>query len=188
MSEAPVDPTGPEPTPRPKPQRVLIPSPIGVLGVELTGSVLTRVVITPIGRQRKKFKPFADLKRNERTEQMDEVLGRFSEYFAGARRNLDLGYDLTATGLDAFGRRVLKQTAKIPFGRTRTYQQVAEAAGRPTAYRQVLAILIGNPLPLVVPCHRVVTNRSGIGSFIAGPKKKAWLLKMEQKTREREPI
>ena len=104
-----------------------------------------------------------------------------SEYLAGARRKLELEYDLRAMGLSGFQRRVLRQTAKIPYGRTRTYQQIADSAGRPDGYRQVLSTLLTNPLPLVVPCHRVVTHKSGIGSFIGGPKKKQWLLKMERR-------
>ena len=164
-----------------EPARILLPSPIGALGIELIGERVGRVVIVPKGRERRQFKPFANLKRSERTDFIDEVLGRFSEYLAGARRRLDLEYDLRATGLDAFHRRVLRQTARIPYGRTRTYQQIADSAGRPDGYRQVLSKLMANPLPLVVPCHRVVTHKSGIGSFIGGPKKKAWLLKMERR-------
>ena len=167
--------------PQVEPQRVLIPSAIGNLGIELTGHLVTRVVVVPKGRERKLFAPFIDLKRGDRSEFLDEVLGRFSEYLAGARRNIALDYELETTGLTGFDRRVLEQTAKIPYGTTRTYQQVASAAGRPTAYRQVLAILQSNPLPLVVPCHRVVTAKSGPGSYVAGISKKLWLLKMEQR-------
>ncbi len=164
-----------------QPVRILLPSPIGALGIELVGERIGSVLIVPKGRQRGRFKPFASLKRNERTDFIDEVLGRFSEYLAGARRKLELDYDLRSLGLDAFHRRVLRQTARIPYGRTRTYQQIADSAGRPDGYRQVLSKLMANPLPLVVPCHRVITHKSGIGSFIGGPKKKQWLLKMEQR-------
>ena len=173
----------PSPEEAPEPQRILIPSALGTLGVELTGEKLTRVVIIPRGRDRKQFLPFGDLKRNERSEHLDEVLGRFSEYLAGARKRLDLEFDLKNPGLelDAFQRRVLRQATKVPYGQTRTYQQIASSCGRPTAYRQVLAILVANPLPLAIPCHRVVTVKSGPGSYVAGAKKKAWLLKMEQR-------
>ncbi len=164
-----------------EPVRILLPSPLGALGIALVGERISGVVIVPKGRERRKFKPFANLKRSERSDFIDEVLGRFSEYLAGARRKLELGYDLRAIGLIGFHRRVLRQTARIPYGRTRTYQQIADAAGRPDAYRQVLSSLMINPLPLVVPCHRVVTHKSGIGSFIGGPKKKQWLLKMERR-------
>ncbi len=162
--------------------RIRIPSPLGNLGIELTGEVLTSIVIVPKGRERNSFRAFADLKRSERSDFLDEVLGRFSEYFAGARKNLALDYDLKATGVTGFARRVLRQTAKIPYGRTRTYREIAESAGMPDAYRQVLSTLTANPLPLIIPCHRVTTSKSGVGSYIAGEKKKIWLLRMEERT------
>jgi methylated-DNA-[protein]-cysteine S-methyltransferase len=171
-----------------EPTRIRIPSPIGTLGIELTDKVLTRVVIVPKGRERSLYRDFAALKPSERSDFLDEVLGRFSEYFAGARRSLDLEYDLRATELPALARRVLRQTAKIPYGRTRTYGQLAEAAGKGDAYRQVLSILLTNPLPIVIPCHRVVTTKSGPGSYIAGEKKKAWLLRLEERTRALEDL
>ena len=161
--------------------RLLLPSPLGALGIELNDQTLARVIIVPKGRERSKFKPFAGLRRSERSDFLDEALGRFSEFLAGARRSLDIEYDLKPSGVTGFDRRVLKETAKIRYGRTRTYQQIATAAGKPAAYRQVLSILQVNPLPLVVPCHRVVTVKSGPGSWIGGAKKKAWLLKMEQR-------
>jgi O-6-methylguanine DNA methyltransferase len=164
-----------------EPVRVMTPSPLGALGIELIGDIVTGVVIVPKGRQRKQFKPFAELKRSERSESLDEILGRFSEFLAGVRTRLEVEYDLVLTGLRGFEKRVLRETAKIPYGRTRTYQQIATAAGKPTAYRQVLAILQANPLPLVVPCHRVVTAKSGPGSYVAGATKKKWLLRLEQR-------
>jgi O-6-methylguanine DNA methyltransferase len=170
------------PEPLVEPTRIRIPSALGTLGVELTGDVVTHVVIVPRGKARSQFRDFSDLKRSERSDFLDEVLGRFSEFLAGARRSLGLEYDLSATGVTGFTRRVLKQTAKIPYGKTRSYQQIAEAAGRPTGYRQVQSTLMANPLPLIVPCHRVVPGKTGIGSFIGGAKKKKWLLRLEERT------
>lgn len=187
MSE-PISGGGSPEEPAAEPTRIRIPSPIGTLGIELTGEVLTRVVIVPKGRERNRFRDFADLKRSERSDFLDEVLGRFSEYFAGARRSLDLEYDLKANELPTLARRVLRQTAKIPYGRTRTYGSIAESAGKPDAYRQVLSILLANPLPIVIPCHRVVTTKSGPGSFIGGEKKKLWLLRLEERTRAVEEL
>jgi len=151
-------------------QSVLIPSPIGVLGLEFTNGLATRVEIVPMGARRKLYKPFAALKTAEQSEDL-----------AGARRKLGIGFDLEATGADPFTLRLLHETLKIPYGRTRTYQQLATAIGRPGAYRQVLAALTANPLPLIVPCHRVVPNRAGVGSYVAATAKKEWLLKMERR-------
>ncbi|MEZ5331753.1 MAG: methylated-DNA--[protein]-cysteine S-methyltransferase [Thermoanaerobaculia bacterium] len=165
----------------PEPVRISFPSPLGNLGVELDGETITRVVIVPKGRERSSFVPIADLKPAQRSDFLEEVVGRFSEYLAGARKRLDLDFDLRAAGDDLFARRVLKGVSKIPYGRTRTHQDIAHLVGRPDGYRQVLAVLMANPLPILVPCHRVVPSKAGAGSYIAGTKKKTWLLKLESR-------
>lgn len=165
----------------PEPLRVLIPSPLGSLGLELSDARMTRVVIVPKGKERKAFVPFTELSRDDF---LDEVAGRFSEYFAGARFRLDLDYALVSPELDAFARRVLRETAKIPYGRTRTHQQIAAAAGRRDGYRQVLATLMANPLPLVIPCHRVVPAGPDVGTWIGGSRKKSQILRLEARHAE----
>lgn len=157
--------------------RLLFPSPIGDVGIELRDQVATEVAIAPQGKLRKSFTPFDKL---ESSDFLDELFGHLSEYFAGARPSMELEFDLTPSGVTGFARRVLKETAKIPYGKTRTYRRIAEAAGRPDAYRMVLAALSANPIPLIIPCHRVVTNKSGIGSWIGGKTSKRWLLTMEK--------
>ena len=163
--------------PAEEPIRVLVPSRIGPLGVEFQRTAITRVVIAPSGATRKLYYPLSDY---EASEFLDEVFGRLSEYLAGARRAPDLEYEMTAAELDLFGRRVLKETTRIPYGKTRTFKEIAEAAGRPEAYRQVAAILERNPLPLLVPCHRVVPGKQGIGGWVGGASRKRWLLRLEQ--------
>ena len=165
----------------PEPIRILTPSPLGVLGLEMTNKLLTKLVIVPKGRLRKTFRPFGELKRKERSDFLDETLGQLLEYMAGARRSPGLEYDLMSLGFAGFERRVFKEAAKIPYGKTRSYQQLAEAAGRVKSYRQIASILATNPLPLAIPCHRVVTSRSGVGYYVAGATKKTWLLKLEQR-------
>ncbi len=167
---------------RPEPVRTLIPSALGALGIELTGDAVSQVVIVPRGRARKLYTPLSSLKPKDRSDLLDEVLGQFSEFLAGARRGIDIPYDLSGKDLSDFAKRVLNETAKTPHGKTRTYQQIASGVGDPEAYRKVLSVLVVNPLPLVIPCHRVVTTKAGEGSYVAGPKKKAWLLRMEKRT------
>jgi methylated-DNA-[protein]-cysteine S-methyltransferase len=174
----------PEPE-RPAPSEVirfLMPSPIGGIGMELHDQVVTRVLVAPKARERRGFVPFQEL---EDSEFLEELFGRVSEYFAGARRQLGVEWDLAPSGVSVFARRVLKETAKIPYGRTRTYRQIAAAAGRPEAYRLVLAALVENPVPIAIPCHRVVTNKSGIGSYIGGAQRKRWLIEMEREALRR---
>lgn len=165
----------------PSTTRILFPSPIGPLGIELRDETVIRVVIEPEGEEASYFTPFEEL---DGSEFLDELFGRLSEYFAGARRKLELELDVKATGLPRFEQKVLHEVARIPYGRTRTYQRIADAAGHPEGYRQVLAVLMANPMPIVIPCHRVVTNKSGVGSYIAGKEKKRWLLEMEKESKE----
>ncbi len=142
-------------------------------------SAITRIVIAPAGRVKRLYFPLADY---EESEYLDEVFGRLSEYLAGARRSLDLVYQLDGKELDSFSRRVLRETSRTPYARTRTYKELAEASGRPDAYRQVMVILERNPLPLLIPCHRIVPSRSGIGKWVGGSQRKRWLLKMEKES------
>jgi methylated-DNA-[protein]-cysteine S-methyltransferase len=162
------------------PVRVLMPSPIGLLGVELTGSAVTRLRIEPEEPERSTFLPFHEL---DGSDFLDEVFGRLSEYFAGARRKLDLEFDLAPCGLNGQARRVLREAAKIPYGRTRTYQAVADAIGALEGDRHVLSVLLENPLPILIPCHRVV-DRSEAGAYVGGAERKRWLLELERQDEE----
>jgi O-6-methylguanine DNA methyltransferase len=160
--------------------RFSMPSPIGNLAVSLLDGRVTGVLIKPRRRVLAGYTPFIELE--DESEFLEELFGRVSEYFAGVRRRLEIDWDLEPSGVSGFARRVLKETAKIPYGRTRTYRDIAAAAGQPDAYRLVLATLIENPIPLVIPCHRVTTNKSGIGSYIGGKDAKRWLLDMEKRS------
>jgi methylated-DNA-[protein]-cysteine S-methyltransferase len=164
-----------------QPVRVLLPSPIGPLGIELLGATVTRVLIDPGEAERSTFTPFLQL---EGPDWLDEIFGRLAEYFAGARRKLDLEFGLGACEGGVFARRVLKETARIGYGRTRTYRDVAEAAGRPDGSHEAMAVLLANPLPIVVPCHRVVADDGGPGEYVGGPKRKRWLLDLESQSAE----
>ena len=159
-----------------QPLRILMPSPIGPLGVEILGTALTRVTFDPAEPARSAFTPLHDL---DGSDFLDEVFGRLAEYFAGARRRLDLEIDLCASGTDPFARRVLKEAAKIPYGRTRTCRGLAEAVGRPDHGAEMMAILLANPLPVVIPCHRVIAEDGTPGEYVGGGRRKRWLLELE---------
>lgn len=163
---------------QPEIARVLLPSPIGTLGAEFRDRIATRIVIAPSRKERRQF---VSLKEAGRSDFLDEALGRMSEYFVGARKKIGLDFDLDVSDLDPFARRVLEETCEIPYGETRSYQKMASLVGRPDAYRLVRSVLMSNPLPILVPCHRVVPRRAGAGTYIAGTKRKDWLLKLEAK-------
>lgn len=160
-----------------EPVRVLVPSQIGTLGVEFYGLTIGRILIAPSGAIARRFHPLSAF---EDSEFLDEVFGRLSEYFSGARRALELEFDLTPSGVDSFSRRVLKEALRTPYGKTRTYKDIADASGRPEAYRQVLSILLDNPIPLLIPCHRIIPTKEGTGGWVGGASRKRWLLRMER--------
>ena len=99
------------------------------------------------------------------------------EYFAGTRRSFDLPLDFRLT--KGFRLGVLEHLAEIAYGRTESYAQVAAAAGSPNAVRAVGTACATNPLPVVVPCHRVVRSDGTFGGYVGGPGAKAALLTLE---------
>ena len=117
--------------------------------------------------------PKADIKSSDSVkERFNAVLG----YFDGQLLNLPL--DVQGTD---FQKRVWSALRTIPYGEVRTYQQVADMIDMPKAYRAVANACASNPVPLVVPCHRVVRKDDGIGGYALGIWRKEYLLKMEKK-------
>jgi len=99
------------------------------------------------------------------------------EFLEGKRQVFDLPLDVRGTDFQVA---VYREVARIPFGETRTYAQVAGAVGRPTATRAVGAANGANPLPLVVPCHRVIASSGHLQGYGGGLDLKAKLLAMER--------
>jgi methylated-DNA-[protein]-cysteine S-methyltransferase len=108
---------------------------------------------------------------------LDEPRRELEQYFAGAREHFELLLDWSLTR--GFGRRVLQATAQIPFGSVSTYKQVATEAGSPRAHRAAGNALGSNPLPIVVPCHRVLHSSGGLGGYTGGLERKRLLLEVE---------
>jgi methylated-DNA-[protein]-cysteine S-methyltransferase len=109
---------------------------------------------------------------------LDAVRRQLDDYFAGRREDFDLPLDWSLAR-QGFGRRVLDATAKIPFGGALTYTQVAERAGNPKAVRAAGSALGANPIPIVVPCHRVLRTGGALGGYGGGIERKRWLLEHE---------
>jgi methylated-DNA-[protein]-cysteine S-methyltransferase len=108
---------------------------------------------------------------------LDEPRRELEQYFAGARRSFDLPVDWRLTR--GFARRVLQATARIPFGATATYKEMAAQAGSPRASRAAGNALGSNPIPIVVPCHRILHSGGGLGGYTGGLEKKRVLLGVE---------
>jgi methylated-DNA-[protein]-cysteine S-methyltransferase len=113
----------------------------------------------------------------ERPERLDWARRELDEYFAGRRREFDLPVDWQLTA--GFRRRVLEATAKIPFGQTSTYTEMAAEAGSPRAHRAAGSALGSNPVPVVVPCHRVLRLGGALGGYGGGLEVKEMLLRLE---------
>ncbi|MDQ3102774.1 MAG: methylated-DNA--[protein]-cysteine S-methyltransferase [Actinomycetota bacterium] len=113
----------------------------------------------------------------EAPARLDPVRRELDEYFAGRRREFDLDLDWQLTS--GFTRKVLRETAVIPFGETRTYMQMAASAGSPKAHRAAGSALGANPIPIVVPCHRVLRSGGGLGGYGGGLDVKRELLELE---------
>ena len=99
------------------------------------------------------------------------------EYFQGRRQRFELALDRRL--LSAFAGRVLAATAEIPYGATASYRDVAGAAGSPRGSRAAGNALGSNPLPIVLPCHRVVHADGGLGGYTGGVERKRALLAIE---------
>lgn len=108
----------------------------------------------------------------------DGVRRQLDAYFEGRRRSFAVPIDWAFVP-QGFFRRVLEATARIPFGSVSTYGTVARQAGSPRAARAAGNALHENPVPIVVPCHRVVPASGGIGQYGGEEWRKAWLLRLE---------
>jgi len=114
----------------------------------------------------------------EAPARLDDVRRELDEYFEGRRRDFDLPIDLALVRGD-FARRLLEATARIPFGSTASYRDMAEAAGNVRAVRAAGNALGANPIPIVVPCHRVLRTGGALGGYTGGLDRKRRLLALE---------
>lgn len=109
---------------------------------------------------------------------LDPLRRELDEYFAGRRQRFELQLDWTLVG--PFGRRVLRAASEIPYGDVLSYAQVAAEAGSPRGSRAAGNALGSNPIPIVVPCHRVLRSGGGLGGYAGGVDRKRFLLDLER--------
>lgn len=144
-------------------------SPIGPLTLACGGGSLTHLL-------------FGGERPEGYAEGMNELLGKamreLEEYFAGKRRDFDLPLDPRGT---EFQLRVWSALRDIPYGQTRTYKDIAIAAGCPKGYRAVGMANHQNPISIIVPCHRVVGSGGGLTGYGGGLPAKEYLLGLERK-------
>ena len=125
-----------------------------------------------------------DLKTKEKADSVitEKVLlkaeKQLFEYFSGERKTFDLDFEFSGT---EFQKSVWNELLKIPFGKTKTYGEIAKAIGKPKAARAVGSACGKNPLAIIVPCHRVLGMNGKIAGFAWGTEIKEWLLGHEAK-------
>ena len=115
----------------------------------------------------------------EAPARLDAPRRQLDEYFEGRRRDFELPIDWVL--VRGFGREVLRATARTPYGQVATYRDVATEAGSPRAVRAAGNALGANPMPIVVPCHRVVRTGGGLGGYTGGLERKERLLALERR-------
>lgn len=111
------------------------------------------------------------------SKRVDPVRRELDQYFEGKRRRFDTKLDWSL--VRGFNLKVLRATARIPYGSVSTYKDMARSAGSPAAARAAGNALHNNPIPIVVPCHRVLHSGGGMGGYGGGLEMKERLLKLE---------
>jgi methylated-DNA-[protein]-cysteine S-methyltransferase len=108
---------------------------------------------------------------------LDGVRRQLDEYFAGSRHAFDLDLDRRLS--HGYRRQVLEALSAVPYGETVSYKDLAERTGNPRASRAVGTAMATNPIPIVVPCHRVLRTGGALGGYGGGVATKVWLLRLE---------
>ncbi len=154
-------------------------SPFGTLHAAITRRGLVRVafpeesVESVLERLARELSP----RIVEAPASLDPVKRELDEYFAGRRRTFDLALDWAL--ITPFGRRVLRMTAAIPYGGHLSYAEVAAEADSPRGARAAGNALGANPIPIVIPCHRVLRSGGALGGYGGGLDRKRYLLELE---------
>ena len=150
-------------------------TPIGVLQIEGDDEVITLVTL-PGKPDGSADGPAPESPKGPLPAAVAEAVKQLEEYFAGERTEFDLPLDLEGT---AFQKEVWSTLGEIPYGKTISYAELASMVGRPTAYRAVGQANGANPIPIILPCHRVLASGGRIGGYGGGLEMKRQLLAIE---------
>jgi methylated-DNA-[protein]-cysteine S-methyltransferase len=156
----------------------LVDSPVGPLLVAATDRGVLRVMFdADPEEQLERIARVAGPRVLRSAPAVDLVRRQLDEYFEGRRERFDLDVDLR--GVARFAEGVLAELARVPYGTTTTYGALAARAGRPKAARAVGTVMNRNPLPIVLPCHRVVGSTGALVGYGGGLERKVQLLRLE---------
>jgi methylated-DNA-[protein]-cysteine S-methyltransferase len=154
-------------------------SPVGRLLLAATPRGLVRITF-PVEEPERVLEQLAESvspRILESPAKLDEVRRELDRYFDGKLQDFDVPLDWQLTR--GFYRKVLRATARIPYGKTRSYSEMAKRAGSPRAVRATGTALGSNPLPIIVPCHRVLRSGGALGGYGGGLEVKQTLLELE---------
>lgn len=154
-------------------------SPVGSLLLAATGTGLVRVAYASEGHDAV-LQALADRispRVLSAPGRLDAAARELDEYFAGRRRTFDLPLDWRLTA--GFRRQVLGRLPEVGYGRTASYAAIAQLAGNPKAIRAAATACATNPLPVVIPCHRVIRSDGRVGQYLGGQEAKRTLLDLE---------
>ena len=156
----------------------LVDSPVGTLLVAATDRGFCRIAYDaePEGELERLARAFG-VRVLRSALPIDPARRQLDEYFEGKRRRFDLPVDVAL--LADFNRQVLRELARVPYGEVVTYGELAARAARPRAARAVGAVMNRNPLPIVLPCHRVVGANGNLVGYAGGLERKEALLRLE---------
>ncbi|HTG47659.1 MAG TPA: methylated-DNA--[protein]-cysteine S-methyltransferase [Actinomycetota bacterium] len=156
-----------------------MPSPVGELLVAVTRRGLAAIAFDDDSRDELVERLADELSPRvvEAARPTDETRRELEEYFAGSRERFELRLDRRL--MHPFAKQVLAATARVPFGEVTTYGTIATRIGHPSAARAVGAALGSNPIPIVVPCHRVIGAGGKLTGYAGGLHRKEYLLELE---------
>ena len=156
----------------------LVDSPLGPLFVATTERGLVKISYDPeVDRVVDGLARLLGPRVLRATRPVDSVRRQLHEYFEHERTDFDLPLDLALTA--DFSRRVLEELARVPYGQVTTYGELAARAERPRAARAVGTVMNRNPIPIVLPCHRVVGSNGSLTGYGGGLERKEQLLRLE---------
>ena len=152
-------------------------SPIGLLGIAKSNNGIRRIMFSnhaPFKQYLQTVYPQENIKRDD--DALTDPINQLNEYFSLLRMKFELKLDLVAP---PFYKKVLKKVATIPYGKTTSYKTIAEQTNNPKAVRAVGSANANNPLPIIIPCHRVLSYSGKLGGYGGGEEMKVFLLELE---------
>ncbi|MEY3806738.1 MAG: methylated-DNA--protein-cysteine methyltransferase [Actinomycetota bacterium] len=156
-------------------KKACVHSPIGQLTVVASEVGIRRIFFATLTDDQKNF--LSDVEHDSRHHILEKALTQLTEYFDGVRLSFDVALDLVGTD---FQRQAWLSLAAVDYGCTATYAQQAASLGRPKAVRAVGSANKMNPVPIVLPCHRIIGSNGSLTGFAGGLDTKKWLLDHER--------